>query len=417
MPWRFYTVEGTAFFLLAKVKARFFCIDHCHSVGACMKFLSMIFALMFAFSLLAAEPAVKEGQAAMPLLELPVEVIGGKELDLGIMYSNELRNFQFTLKNTSNTALEYTRVIVNCSCSRLQIPVPGKIEPRTEFIVPVELDAQKISEKGTFKKTIRFDFPGYQSLLLTFTGRMSSDIKIFQSVDVKENPVKSIPVLFIESISQDWERVVHLKAEFADERQLDFGEPVFDDPSGHRGQLSKIADNHWTLTVCPLLPQKLGLIKNELRIPMLTPNAESNIRLVLEGMVGTHIEPSADEVFWDPLKDPPLTKKAISLTRLPFNDRALRVAALLGRPNPYTGKIKVLTSEEVKVPEVPGVEFELRQGSGGVYVVCHLQGNKMSADGSDAEFQVEGSQGCTVHFAIMDEKTRKVLQELEKEEE
>lgn len=125
-----------------------------------MKSFAMIFALLFSVCLGAAEPVLKEAQAVPELPELPVEVFEGKELDLGIMYSNEVRSFQFTVKNTSDKPLEYKRIAVNCSCSRLRVKVPGTIAPGAELLVPVELDARKIREKGAFKKAIRIDFRG-----------------------------------------------------------------------------------------------------------------------------------------------------------------------------------------------------------------------------------------------------------------
>jgi len=381
-----------------------------------MKEYVLIAALLLGGGITAGESDTRVEENNLIPLPLPVEVAEGKELDLGVMYSNELRTFRFTLKNTSNRPLEYNQVVVNCSCSKPQIPVPGLIAPGESFVVPIELDAQKISEMGAFRKTIRFDFPGYQSLQLIFTGLMSSELRIFQLVSGKEHLAKSIPVHFIESINEAWERSLDIKADFTDVRKLEFGEPTLEDSSSHRCQLTKVAENHWRLLVTPVLPQKLGLIQNQVILPILAPNAGSRIRLSLEGMVGTHIEASTDEVYWDPKADSKQVKKAFTLTRLPFNDRALRVAMLLGRPNPYTDAIKVLTTAEVKVPQVPGVSFELVQGRGGVFVQCLMQGDKMPAEGFDAEFQVEGSEGCTVRFAVMDAATRKALQELEKEE-
>ncbi|MFA6931435.1 MAG: DUF1573 domain-containing protein [Lentisphaeria bacterium] len=378
-----------------------------------MKSFVMTFALLFSIFLCAAEPGAKEVPA---LPELPVEVVEGKELDLGMMYGNEVRLFQFTVKNISNKPLEYKRIAVNCSCSRLKVKVPGTIAPGEELQVPVELDARKIREKGAFKKAIRFDFPGYRQLVLIFTGRMSNEIRILMDVDGEERLAKTVPVTFIEKVIDNWERTLLIKADFTDGRKLEFGEPVLQDPASHRCQLTRIAENHWLLKVLPALPQKLGLIKNEVILPMQTPNASSSMRLSLEGMVGTRIEASVDELYWDPKTDPGQAKKTFSLTRLPFNDRIIRVATLLGRPNPYMGVIKVLTPAEVKVPKVPGVDFKLEQGRGGVYVHCHMQGNKIPAEGVEGEFLVENSEGCSVCFAVMDEATRKALQELGKDE-
>jgi len=285
------------------------------------------------------------------------------------------------------------------------------------LLVPVELDARKIREKGAFKKAIRIEFPGYRQLVLIFTGRMSNEVRILMDVDGEERLAKSVPVTFIEKVIDNWERTLLIKADFSDGRKLEFGEAVLQDPASHRCQLTRVADNHWILRVLPALPQKLGLIKNEVILAMQAPNSGSSIRLSLEGMVGTRIESSVDELFWDPETDAEQTKKTFALTRLPFNDRVILAATLLGKPNPYMGVIKVLTPAEVKVPKVPGIEFELEQGRGGVYVHCHMQGSKIPAEGQKGEFQVENSEGCTVRFAVMDEATRKALQEQEQEEE
>jgi hypothetical protein len=382
--------------------------------GVCMKSLLLIFALLFSVFSVVAEPV---SQQAQTLSELPVEVVGGKELDLGIMYNNEVRSFQFVVKNTSDKPLEYNRIMVNCSCSRLKLKVPGTIAPGAELLVPVELDARKIREKGAFKKAIRFDFPGYRPLFLIFSGQMSNEVRILMDVDGEERLAKSVPVTFIEKVIDNWERILFIKADFTDGRKLEFGEASLKDPAAHRCQLTRVADNHWLLKVLPALPQKLGKIENEVILPMQAPNADSSLRLPLEGMVGTRIEASTDELYWDPKTDPEQVKKTFALTRLPFNDRVLRVAIMLGKPNPYKDAIKVLTPAEVKVPEVPGVEFTLEQGRGGVYVHCQMQGSKIPADGVQAEFQVENSEGCSVRFAVMDEATRKALQEQENEEE
>ena len=371
------------------------------------------FGLVFlTLSLQAAENPPEKRPATQPA---PVEVIGGNKLDLGKMYANELRYFAYRLKNTSTKPLKYTRVYMNCSCSKLELKLPGLIEPGQELIVPVELDAQKISEKSNFQKALRIDFEGYRELFLYFNGTMSEEIQILGQKNGKEKPAHMVSAGFIESVKQDWNQSLEIKANFTNGRKLVFGEAQLADASSHQCTLLQVNENHWRLQISPKLPQKLGKIDNMIILPMLAPNQESSLRIPIEGMVGTRIEASIDQLHWDPEKDPRQTTKTFALTRMPFDDRALRLTMFFGRANPYEGKIKILKPEEVILPQVPGIYFELAQGKGGVLVHCHIQGDKLQQDGIEGFFEVDNSLGAKVRFFVLNEAERKKLQKMQEE--
>ena len=336
--------------------------------------------------------------AAAVLPRLPVKIVEG-EINLGYMYGFEKRCFSFTVKNLSDKALGFSRIIVSCSCSKVDVKPGGEIGPHAELIVPVELEASKISERGAFEKGVWFEFPGYETLPLIFRGEMSSDLQLMAITDGGSEPAQSLFVSYIPNINDTWERTFELVATFKDDRKLDFGQAVCG--PAHTCEVTRIDDLHWRVRVWPRIPQSLGMIDNVVRIPMLSPNPGSWLELPIEGMVGALLESSVDELYVEPLQDSATVKKTFALTRLPFNYRVLRVRMALGGANPYAEVIPTLRPEEVSASPVPGIQFEFEQGSGGVYVHCTMVPAKMGKEAHEVHFSVSGCLPIKVNFGVM----------------
>lgn len=333
---------------------------------------------------------------------LPIEVSPGNNIELGTVYSNEVRNFQYSLKNISGESLTYNKIILSCACSRLELTVPGEIEAGKDFIVPVELDARKLTEKAEFKKTIRFFFTDGRILQLSFSGTKSDEIKFYAATEEKQE-ISNLELGFIEPGNDSWQKSFEIKAEFADkEEKLEIAALEFTNEKLHKGELRKLAENHWKVTLLPQLPQELGMMNNEVILKLNSVDSTHSLRLKVEGMIGTELDASTYEILWIKEKDPVVVTKSFALSRVPFNARAIRAAMFFGKKNPYVNSIKVLKVEEVILPTVPGVDFELKQGKGGVYVICNLNAEKMSEEEIVAEFAAENAKATNVFFRKTD---------------
>lgn len=340
------------------------------------------------------------------LPKLPVKIVEG-EINLGYVYTFEKRKFSFTVKNLSDKALAFSRIIVSCSCSKVDVKPSGEIGPHAELVVPVELDASKISERGAFDKGVWFEFPGYETLPLLFRGETSSDLQLMALKDGGKQPAQSLFVSYIPNINDTWERTFELAAVFKDGRKLDFGQAECG--PAHTCEVTRIDDLHWRLRVRPRIPQSLGVIDNVVRIPMLSPNPGSWLELPIEGMVGALLESSVDELYVEPAQDSDTVNKTFALTRLPFNYRTIYVKVALGIANHYEGMIPILRPEEVSASAVPGIQFEFEQGSGGVFVHCTMTPADMGKEISEAEFMAPGSPAIKVRFGLMTEAIRQRL--------
>jgi len=342
--------------------------------------------------------ATSPAGATQGLPQLPVKIVKG-EINLGYMYGFEKRCFSFTVKNLSDKALAFSRIIVSCSCSKVDVKPGGEIGPHAELIVPVELEASKISERGAFEKGVWFEFPGYETLPLIFRGEMSSDLQLMAITDGGSEPAQSLFVSYIPNINDTWERTFELVATFKDDRKLDFGQAVCG--PAHTCEVTRIDDLHWRLRVRPRIPQSLGVIDNVVRIPMLSPNPGSWLELPIEGMVGALLESSVDELYVEPAQDSATVKKTFALTRMPFNYRVIYMKAALGGGNPYEGVIPILRPDEVTASAVPGIQFEFEQGRGGVFVHCTMAPAKMGTEVHDVQFSVLGCPPIKVNFGVM----------------
>lgn len=343
----------------------------------------------------------------------PIELVGGESVDLGKVYKLTQVPFIITVRNTSDKPLPYERIILNCNCTNTYIPPKGEIPPGAEFKIPMRLDATQLREKNAFTRIFRFEFKEYRPFIVNFHGELSREIYATPADKPEQAFLTSINFGQREHAYEDFTFAVDIKGQFHNAQTIDLGKPEIPNRK-FQASLEKISDTHWRVTLKPVLPLQFGVNADSLIIPVNQPSPGTFISLPLNMLVGTMLEPSADDIYIDPLTEKGIVKKTFALTRVAFRDRATMAALFMGKKNPYNFTPKILQASEVQLPQADGAEFSLEQGKGGVYVHCQIDCSKIPAEGGlTASFNVPGSKSTQVTFALLTDEIRQTLKEQE----
>lgn len=343
----------------------------------------------------------------------PLELVGGEDINLGTVYKLTQVPFFITVRNTSDQPLAYERIVVNCNCTHTYIPPTGEIPPGADFKIPMRLNATLLREKHAFTRIFRFEFKEYRPFNVNFHGELSREMYATPADKPEQVFLTSVNFGQIENTYDDFTFAVDIKGQFGKGQTIDLDQPEIANRK-FQATLEKVSDTHWRVTLKPVLPLQFGVNADNLIIPVKQPSPGTFISLPLNMLVGTMVDPSADDIYIDPLTEKGIVKKTFALTRIAFRDRATMAALFLGKKNPYNFTPKILQASEVQLPKVDGIEFSLEQGKGGVYVHCLIARNKLPATGGlAASFGVPGSKPALVTFSLLTDEIRQMLKEQE----
>ena len=351
---------------------------------------------------------------AAKLAAPPVTVKEG-EIDMGSVFMMEQRRFFFTVVNNSDQLLEYENIAISCSCTTSKLPAKGSIPAQGEMRIPVDFNAQKLDGFGPFRKDIIIFFKNYAPLVLYFFGVHSQEVVLTAQIGDNERIVTTVPIGFVPTVDLKWFQPIKIKANFQDGRKLAFAAPIITNDQ-FIAEMLQISDLEWQLTIKPKLPMQYGAVTGAVALPFQEPDNKGAIVLPLMGVVGSKITSTTDDMLVDTKTDPAVVRKTLALTRAPYEDRNALKARAIGKANPYYRYLKRLTVDEVGLPEVPGVKFELEQGRGGVYVHCTMTAAQLTEEGVKAEFKVQNSASAVVRFALMSDEIRALIEENKKQQ-
>ena len=379
-------------------------------------------AFLSVVSLLAAQelPVELDVPAPQPIAyELPVSplTVNGSqepEIDLGKVFKLTNRFFQVVVENPSDEPVKYTNIVVNCECTTIQnkIPVPGEIPAHGKLKLLLRLNAGDLSSRHFFRM-IRFELEGYRQFQVSFTGEL--DTSLYMTYYDEPEPVKHGEVMigYLEDPNEPWETRLNITLD-AEEGELKLGKIKC--TKNFIAALHRFDERHWQVELHAVNPVALGELRDavviQLEAPRPAEGQQDVIVLPIQGICGTRIVPTTEEIYLDKEVAPEQYERKILLERLPFLDKLSIVRMFRGQQSPYMPEIKVLTVDEVKVPDdVPGVEFELTQEKVGVVVTIKMTRDEMVMGGYPAVFEVKNSQPAEVWIGLLAEERRKQFEE------
>ncbi len=345
--------------------------------------------------------------------ESPLEVNGSRTpvIDLGRTFKLNQRIFSFTIKNPSDTPIEYTGIVINCNCTRIigKVPPHGVIPAHGELPLLVRLNGPDLNVKDEFFRIIRLDLKDYRAFQVNFKGTLDKSLMAIYDDDPNQLARTRIMVGYLEKVNEKWNTKIHIYSELPPEEPLELAN--VQDSQNFAAKLEKVDDHHWILHLESKNPMKAGVLKEGIVLDVVKPapnkHQADKIYLPFEGVAGYRVFSSADELFYDPQKETePVISQAILLTRLNFMDSLLLRSIVLKQKSPYKLHIPALKVEEVSVDPVEGVTFKMEPYKSGVLVTCTMEREKLTEEGVWATFRTQYDAPADVRFAILGEKER-----------
>ena len=407
-----------------------------------MRVLSILLAMALAGALMAqpvmpprTQPRIEKPKAvdmSLPVSPLAVNGSTAPEINLGRVFKLNSRFFPVVIENPSDEPVKYTAIVINCTCTKVvqcevvssdggarryparKIPKSGVIPPKGRLRLVMCMNANDLKVKEKFLRMLRLELEKYRSFQVNFTGELSRDLFMYFGDDPQRAPRTEITIGYLDNPNTKWNTMIYIESKLPKDQPLELGQVRTS--RNFSAALHRYSDHKWGIELHSANPMRIGELKDFVRVEVKTPSPQFKHQMdmlvfPIVGVCGTKLEASTFDMFNDPKEDPETVTKAFLLRRMPFMDRIAYTAAVMGQPNPYISKVKVLKVEEVEVPKVKGVELRLEQRETGVLVHCTMHRSQMTEDGEEVFFKAKETQSEKVRFAILGEEERRMMAE------
>ena len=126
----------------------------------------------------ATEKNAEEEEAFVPTEPPPLEIPGGLERDLGVIWEFGVKQLEIPLKNTSDKMWVLWQIDASCSCTSVDgIPGGREIPAHGEWIMDVKIDASRI-KPGPFSREIVLVPQKYLPVRMKFKGTVKRFLRI-----------------------------------------------------------------------------------------------------------------------------------------------------------------------------------------------------------------------------------------------
>lgn len=371
--------------------------------------------------------APKADDLSLPVSPLRLKGKEFPEIDMGRTFKLSSRIMTIQVENPSDKPVEYTGVVKNCNCMTILpgLPSSGVIPPKGVISFRLMIDGKELKVEKDFFRMVRFELKGYRHFKIGIVGQLSKDLYMYFGDDPEQVRRTKITVGYISDPTKPWETTLHFGADLPNGEKIELKNARC--AGSFQAALYQHADNRWSVRLMGVNPMEVGRIKAGLVLDVVYPNRPEGqgngdmerIILPIDGICGAQINATVYSLHNDPQKDPQVVTKRIMLDRQTFKDPRSIAAAFLGRPNPYQAMLKMLTADEIILPEVKGVTFKLVQGKYGVFVDCTMDRSQMTEAGEKALFKVKNGydKPAEVRFAILGEKERAEIEAKRKQRE
>ena len=251
-----------------------------------------------------------------------VQVMPGVAVPLGDLRSDETRAVPYQIINRGTTAVSIRKVRSGCSClvtgdySAAPIPAGGTGN------VTLRISGDKLDE-GPFERTSIIEFNEAPPAILRFAGRSVHAISIQPSREILLPPLTGP--------EQAWCQAFTVTGNLPGGKRLVLGKPEVG--PNLEVTVAEEAPSRYRLTVRPRLPQPLGALREEIRLPVAEPGGFKAETIRLRGQVG------------------PRLLAVPALLDLPAGEASTTCTLILQ----YAGTGKPLTAADLNVTLPPGV--------------------------------------------------------------
>jgi hypothetical protein len=221
--------------------------------------------------------AVLPWLCAVPCLA-NVQVIPGEAVPMGDLRSDETRAVQYQVVNHGNSPITIRKVRSGCSCTVAADYSAAPIPPGGAVMVTLRISGDKLDE-GPFERVSILEFNEAAPVTLRFAGRSVHAVSVQPSRNVSLPPITGP--------DQAWCQVLTITGNLPGGKRLVLGTPV----AGPKLELTlaEEAPSRYRLTIRPKLPQPLGALREEIKLPVTEPAGTPPAVVLLKGQVGPRL--------------------------------------------------------------------------------------------------------------------------------
>jgi hypothetical protein len=216
------------------------------------------------------------------LLTLPVlagvQVIPGEAVKLGELRTDETRTVSYQVVNQGTAPVSIRKIRSGCACTVAAEYPSAPIPPGGTAVVTLRVSGDKLAE-GPFERTSIVEFNEAPPATLRFAGRSVHAVSVQPSREISLPPIAGP--------EQSWCQVVTVTGNFSGGQRLLLGKP--EAGANVEVAVAEEAPSRYKITIRPRLPQPLGTLREEIRIPIAEPAGLMPEVVRIRGQVGPRL--------------------------------------------------------------------------------------------------------------------------------